>query len=92
MIRELFRSGVDFFKLEPRLGRIRFLTLFIFWMSMIFFGILWAFVGKAIDAIHKSTIFEPIGIVIAIIFFIIAFINLISNKIRRLHDFNIKGW
>ena len=73
----------DFFKTSSRLGRVRYLGLFSLWLSVWIVGVLlfqafpnYGFLWKAM-----------IGIL-----FVVGAINLLFLQIRRLHDFDYRGW
>jgi uncharacterized membrane protein YhaH (DUF805 family) len=76
-------NHLDFFKLKPRLGRVRYLGLFSFWLSILLFV---AFLFNGIS----SWYFLPE--LVSVILCVTAMVNMLLLKIRRLNDFNYRGW
>ncbi len=75
-------NTIDFFRLTPRLGRVRHLGLFSFWLSLLFLPI----------ALREELSENLLATGILMLFMFIALINILYLKIRRLNDFNLSGW
>ncbi|MHB1222371.1 MAG: DUF805 domain-containing protein [Gammaproteobacteria bacterium] len=75
--------NIDFCKLEPRLGRIKFLGLASFWIGVLLLDFL-------IVALPYDD--APFIGYSAIVPLVASGINLLFLKIRRLNDFNFSGW
>jgi uncharacterized membrane protein YhaH (DUF805 family) len=72
----------DFFKYKGRVGRVRCFGLFSFWFLIFLIGV-------------NLHMYQPHILVMNILTSIIvitALINIILLKIRRLHDFDMRGW
>ena len=74
---------IDFFKLSPRLSRIQYLSQLSIWAGII--GL--AALAKSAHG-PAALLLKPAGIIVAIV----AVINVLFVKIRRLHDFNFSAW
>jgi uncharacterized membrane protein YhaH (DUF805 family) len=73
-----FWQTFEFFRLEPRLGRIKFLGLISFWASIIYL----------LGLLIKERLSSLFGLIV----FIIILPNLLALVIRRLHDINLSAW
>ena len=78
-----FRAAIGFFKLDPRLGRIKYLALTALWNGFLI-------VGYLFPAIVRMNFIFSFPITCIIIF--VCCVNLLLLSIRRLHDFNFSGW
>lgn len=77
-----FWESTEFFKLNPRLNRIKHLGLFSFWLGMVLFPIILC------EILQFS---NPIKVTVAC-FSLIGITNIIALKVRRFHDFNFSAW
>ena len=86
------RGGISFFRFGPRLGRMEHLGLFSFWFGL---AILAAGTAKSFASYPVDGPFYSLSILtsaIVWIVFLLSLINVLFLKIRRLHDFNFRGW
>lgn len=75
---------IDFFKLSPRLGRVRYLGLFSFWLGLI---IIMGSVHNVLNADHNDFIQAVFTMLLVFIL-----VNIFFLKVRRLNDFDYSGW
>jgi uncharacterized membrane protein YhaH (DUF805 family) len=90
---------IDFLKLEPRLGRVKYIAAQSFWLSIL---LVFAILPRVtLDCTTQDSIFTQVlnsnpGYIIIytliMIFILTIIVNLIFLRIRRINDFNLKGW
>ena len=91
---------IGFFKLEPRIGRVKYLILSIFWAIIMWLASLSmsvSYTGEVIDLNNMDInyIYENIniyGLVAVSIVSIIVIINSYFLAVRRMHDYNYCAW
>ena len=84
---------IDFLKLQPaRITRLRYLALVIFWSLVMLVAMSIKLFDLDTNFIRGNPDRDLILSMILIIIVITAIANIIFLKIRRMHDFDYRGW